>query len=78
MSLGNKIASFHMSQTLVDAQRVLGRKYGPGQEEVGRWLDHFFGRRALSRHALVLDAALDAWQLEEWARRRDADPEGWA
>ena len=42
-----------------------------------RWMT-FFGRTALNRHALVLDAALDAWQLEEWARRRDADPEGWA
>ena len=78
MSLGNKIASRRMVQTLVDAQRVLGQKYGTGQEDVARVLDDFFSRTTLDRHALVLDAALDAWQLGEWARRRAADPEGWA
>ena len=77
MSLGNKIASHHMARTLVDAQRALAQKYGPGQEEVARALDDLFGRLSLNMHALILEAALDAWQLGEWARRRDANPEGW-
>ena len=42
MSLGNRIASRRMVQTLVDAQRVLGRKYVTEQEEVARVLDDFF------------------------------------
>ena len=42
MSLANKIATQHNVKTLLDAQRVLGRKYGPGQEEVARALEEFF------------------------------------
>ena len=41
MSLANKIATQHNVKTLLDAQRVLGRKYGPGQEEVACALEDF-------------------------------------
>ena len=39
MSLANKIGLRHAVRTLVDAQRILARKHGPGHEEVARAMD---------------------------------------
>ena len=64
-------------RTLVDAQRVLAGLRGPATEVVALAIEEFFCRQSLARHLQVLDAALDAWQSQEWTRRRDADPEGW-
>ena len=77
MSLGNKVGFMHMVNTLVDAQRVLARLRGSEMVEASLAVDDLFSRDALRRHLRVLDAALDAWQRQEWSRRRDADPEGW-
>ena len=72
MSLVNKIGLRHAVRTLVDAQRVLAGLRGPATEVAALAMEEFFGRDALARHLQVLDAALDAWQSQEWTRRRDA------
>ena len=66
-----------MVNTLVDAQRALARLRGSEMVEASLAVDDLFSRHALTNHLRILDAALDAWQRQEWSRRRDADPEGW-
>ena len=74
MLLANKISAKHMANTLADSQRVLARAHGSDAEALSVALS----RQALNSHMLHLDSALDAWQLQIWQRRCEADPDGWA